>query len=398
VAAAVLTGCLASPLVPTTAPAAGAGPVGAGGSHRVAPAGAPLTVSVAPAGRMSPAYDIQVRNGGPQPVVTTIRQEVPAGMSAIAISDGGSTAARDGTGRLELRWRVRVPAGGVETVSATMSGAPPNADVAAPACAFTGDDTVPVDCATATWSPPRMVAVARLPWWRQPVVAAVVAVLLLLTAVLAMAVRTSRRRRAAARQASRDALAHAEPNVYPRPVRPAPTTYAPRRRPPLWALVGLLLLVVVSGSVAALWTATRRVSAVQANRQPSSGAWIGPAPSGPVGMPLREASFEFTVYGVSCPRNSGRCQATVGLRNVSDRPQQWYGSLQRAYLADGNWVDADPVATRAAAGGRDPFADPVAPGERRLFPLVFDTAGRSAPTALELRSAVFSAGVRVNLT
>ncbi|MFD0823735.1 hypothetical protein ACFQ0D_36665, partial [Micromonospora zhanjiangensis] len=174
----------------------------------------------------------------------------------------------------------------------------------------------------------------------------------------------------------------------------APT---PRRRPPLWAMMAVALVLLVGASVAALWTATSRATAMNANRQPSSGAWVGSAVSGPVGAPLRETGFEFTVYRMSCPPGARQCVATVGLRNVSPRGQQWYAPMQRAYLPTGDWVTADEAATRAVNGGRDLFAETVPPGDRYVVPVVFPVAGRQ-PTWIELRSEVFSAGVRVNLT
>ncbi|ASW53962.1 hypothetical protein [Plantactinospora sp. KBS50] len=72
--------------------------------------------------------------------------------------------------------------------------------------------------------------------------------------------------------------------------------------------------------------------------------------------------------------------------------------MQRLYLPDGNWVSADEAATRAANRNTDQFADPIPPGERLLVPLVFPTTGTTRPTAVELRSSVFSAGARVDLT
>lgn len=121
--------------------------------------------------------------------------------------------------------------------------------------------------------------------------------------------------------------------------------------------------------------------------------------NGTVGVPLRESAFEFTVYRVACDPGSGarRCQATVGLRNVSPEQQSWHGRLQRAYLSDGNFVSTDEQATRMANQGRDVFAQPVAAGTRMVLPLVFTVIGREPPTQLELRSGVFSAGVRVDV-
>ena len=87
-------------------------------------------------------------------------------------------------------------------------------------------------------------------------------------------------------------------------------------------------VVVLAGVVGtAGWTATRQVAAIDTQKQPTSGAWMGSGVTGPVGVPLRESAFEFTVYRMSCgapgtaaktdgggaaPANGRRCEATVG--------------------------------------------------------------------------------------
>ncbi|WP_422770919.1 hypothetical protein ACN28C_30405 [Plantactinospora sp. WMMC1484] len=185
--------------------------------------------------------------------------------------------------------------------------------------------------------------------------------------------------------------------------RPTPhpaTTYRPPRRrprPPAWAAVGTAALLAVALAALTAWTGSSQVSAINGDRQPSSGAWVGRTVAGPVGTSLRESAFEFTVYRLACPPAPGGCQAIVGLRNLTDRSQQWHGTLQRAYLPNGDWVGADVPATQIANAGKDPFADPVPAGERVVTPLVFAPTGGAAPTRIELRSAVFSAGVSVDV-
>ncbi|TDB67637.1 hypothetical protein E1182_30515, partial [Micromonospora sp. KC721] len=162
-----------------------------------------------------------------------------------------------------------------------------------------------------------------------------------------------------------------------------------------------VVAVLFVGVVAtAGFTATREVSAIQAGRQPTSGAWVGRSATGTVGTPVREQAFEFTVYRVVCDTGTGtgrRCQATVGVRNLTPEQQVWHGELQRAYLPGGNWVSADQDATRRLNLGRDVFAQPVAAGSRVVLPLVFTVNGTQRPEQLELRSGVFSAGVRVDV-
>jgi hypothetical protein len=377
-----LIGCLAVMAAPAAAASAAAGNV---------------TLAVAPAGRTLPGYEIEIRNGGSIPVDATVRQELPPGLSPIAISNGGQmTTSASRTGGTELSWRLRVPPGAASTVSATMNN-PPSPAVAAPACAFTGIGLVPDDCATAVWSAPKVDDRPAAPWWQSATIIEGAAAALLVAVAVGLAFRARRRRRRNARLAANEVLAYSESNVYPKPRDPAPRTPTPRRRPPLWAIVAAGLALLIGASVTALWTATSRVTAMNANRQPSSGAWVGSASSGPIGEPLREAAFEFTVYRMNCPAGAPQCVATVGLRNISERGQQWYAALQRAYLPSGDWVTTDENATRLANGGRDLFAETIPPGDRYVVPLVFAVSGQQ-PTQIELRSAVFSAGVRVNLT
>ncbi|MFY1690648.1 hypothetical protein [Plantactinospora sp. WMMB782] len=185
--------------------------------------------------------------------------------------------------------------------------------------------------------------------------------------------------------------------------RPAPhpaATYRPPRRrprPPAWAAVGFAALLAVALAGLTAWTGSSQVSAINGDRQPSSGAWIGKTVAGPLGTGLRESAFEFTVYRLVCPPAPGGCQAILGVRNLTDKSQQWHGTLQRAYLPSGDWVGADLPATQVANAGRDPFAEPVPAGQRMITPLVFASTGAAEPTRIELRSAVFSAGVSVDV-
>ncbi|GAB3153884.1 hypothetical protein GCM10027290_47510 [Micromonospora sonneratiae] len=365
-----------------------------------------VTVAVTPVGAASPTYRIDVRNSGDSTVGTTVRQELPQRVAPTGISNGGQATAPNGPDRgTEVSWQLQLGAHDAMSLTTVLAPTVDSTPVTAPACAFAIGGDTPYDCATATWDAAVMnpAAPAPPPWWRHPAVLGGAVVALLVLAVLSwLGYRIWNRRtilrRAASRQ--RSGVAVYDPNatrgtLYPRPAAPRPRA---RRRPPAWLAVGVAIAILGGVVAGAVWTATARVSAMQTDRQPSNGAWIGQSRTGPVGAPLQESAFEFTVYRVSCPPGTQHCQATVGLRNLTQEKQTWYGALQRAYLPDGNWVGADEAATRAANQGRDLFSTPVPAGGRLLFPLVFNTAGRELPTQLELRSAVFSAGVRVDVT
>lgn len=432
----------------------------------------PVTVSVTSTGAGNPGYRIDVRNDSGATVETTLRQELPPGAAPISISHGGRAATPPGqTSGTEVSWQLHLVAGGAATVHTEVAQPSADVPVTASACAFPGDGQVPYDCASATWhSAGATAATAARPLWRRtPVQLACLAALLLIAGGVAGLAWWRRRReqRQRADRVGQDRAASSPPGTPGRPSgrrigrpasggavyragsfggpqlvhdepptrpdggtaggpggnlvggwwRPAAPPGPPRRfRPPTWAAVALAALLAVGLAVTVVATASTQVTAISADQQPSSGAWIGSSVTGQVGDPLRDSAFEFTVYRLACPDPGAstdpmsspdpiggsepgalRCQVTLGLRNVSGRSQHWDGALQRAYLPGGDWVTADETATLAANAGRDYFAQPIPPDARLVFPLVFTLPGVQTPTRIELRSEVFSAGVSVDV-
>ncbi|WP_444950250.1 hypothetical protein [Micromonospora ureilytica] len=381
-----------------------------------APASAPpqqVTVAVATESSPAPRYRIQVRNVSNSPLETTVRQELPPGSSTTAISGGGRSTPAGGS-TTEVTWRLRLPAHSTTTLGTALAATAPGRPLTAPTCAFTSDGSRPYDCATATWqaaAAPAAEVTEAPPWRRYPVLLAGLAVLLLISAALVWVWRRRRGRRVTAAALSTGGGAGGDRGtIYPRPAAPNPVRR--RRTPPVWMLVGAAVVVLAGVVGTAGWTATRQVAAIDTQKQPTSGAWTGTGVNGALGVPLRESAFEFTVYRMTCgapgtagkaagggaaPANGRRCEATVGVRNVTGDHQPWHSELQRAYLPGGRWVSTDESATRTANLGRDIFADPMAAGTRMVLPLVFTVDGRDPPQQLELRSGVFSAGVRVQM-
>lgn len=424
--------------VPVALPGAGATPIPTGvpavppavpttGPAPVRPSMPPVSVAVGAAGTPAPGYRIEVRNAGTAPVDTMVRQELPSGSRATTVTGGGRTTRPAGSNAGEVTWRLRLPAKSTTTLHTALSVPGPGRSVTAPTCVYGTDGTRPYDCATATWvgaaTAPAAQVTAAPAWRRPPVLLAAFTALLVVTAgVLWWALWRRRRRTAAtagtglsgggAMSAGAGAPGSGVPGqgspaergtVYPRTAVPAPASR--RRRPPVWLVVGVAAAVLAGVVGAAAWSATQRVAAMDTTKQPTSGAWVGSSVTGALGQPLRETAFEFTVYRVSCgadvlpaaPGGGRPCLATVGVRNVTNEDQTWHGQLQRAYLPSGNWVAADEDATRVANLGRDVFSQPVAAGRRVLLPLVFTMRGDEPPKRLELRSGVFSAGVRVDV-
>ncbi|MEU1886361.1 hypothetical protein [Micromonospora sp. WMMD987] len=398
------------PVTPS-APAPGMTTAGNPGAPRPAPQ---LTVAVAPAATPVPGYRILVRNTGDSAVQTMVRQELPANTSTTAVSAGGlATRPRGSSGGGEVTWRLVVPAGATRTLDTALAATAPGQELTAPACAYTRDGDQPYDCATATWrsaAAPEAVVPAT-PVWRQPLIllGAALVVLALLAGGLWWWLRARRRAGGIAPTGTAPAAVGMPPyaggpaspgggTVYPRPATPGRPGRP--RSPSVWLVVGVAAAVLAGVVSAATWTATRQVAAIDTSKQPTAGAWTGTTTTGTVGTPLREEAFEFTVYRVVCGTASAvdqRCQATVGVRNVTPEQQSWHGQLQRAYLPGGTWVSTDEDATRLANLGRDVFAEPVPGGSRVVLPLVFTVHGTQKPQQLELRSGVFSAGVRVDV-
>ncbi|MEH0931448.1 hypothetical protein [Micromonospora sp. CPCC 205558] len=381
-----------------------------------APASAPpqpVTVAVATESSPAPRYRIQVRNVSNSTLDTTVRQELPPGSTTTAISGGGWSTPANGSAT-EVTWRLRLPAHSTTTLGTALAATAPGQPLTAPTCAFTSDGSRPYDCATATWQAAVAPAaeVTEAPGWRRyPVLLAGLAILLLISAALVWVWRRRRGRRVTAAALATDGGAEdGRGTIYPRPAAPSPVRR--RRTPPVWMLVGAAVVVLAGVVGTAGWTATRQVAAIDTQKQPTSGAWMGTGVTGSLGVPLRESAFEFTVYRMTCgapgsagkadgggpaPAKGRRCEATVGVRNVTGDHQPWHSELQRAYLPGGRWVSTDESATRSANLGRDVFADPMAAGTRMVLPLVFTIDGRDPPQQLELRSGVFSAGVRVQM-
>ncbi len=424
-APAVIPGAAATP-IPTGVPAVPPA-VPTTGPAPVRPSMPPISVAVGASGTPAPGYRIEVRNAGTAPVDTMVRQELPSGSRATTVTGGGRTTRPAGSSAGEVTWRLRLPAKSTTTLHTALSVPGPGRSVTAPTCVYGTDGTRPYDCATATWvgaaTAPAAQVTAAPAWRRPPVLLAAFTALLVVTAGVLWWALWRRRRRTAATAGTRlsgSGAMSAGPGapgsgvpgqgspaergtVYPRTAVPAPANR--RRRPPVWLVVGVAAAVLAGVVGAAAWSATQRVAAMDTTKQPTSGAWVGSSVTGALGQPLRETAFEFTVYRVSCgadvlpaaPGGGRPCLATVGVRNVTNEDQTWHGQLQRAYLPSGNWVAADEDATRVANLGRDVFSQPVAAGRRVLLPLVFTMRGDEPPKRLELRSGVFSAGVRVDV-
>ncbi|HEY8533913.1 MAG TPA: hypothetical protein VIL44_08605 [Micromonospora sp.] len=348
-----------------------------------------VSLSIDSSGQYWPDYRLQVRNATPRPISVTVRQELPRGTAVTVASDGGQAEQN------ELVWRIRVPARASSTLTASLTHSGDVEPLISPACAYQRRGERPYDCATASWMPPpHITPTVATPWWRQPHRIAAIALGALLTALILWQARRRRSRRAPRRR-----IAHAQ-SPATRPLAPAltPAPRRRRRRPPAFLVFAVVIVLLGVGIATAAGAAVLGAHSVGFLGTARTAAWIGSPQAGPIGVELREAAFDFTVYRIACRPLAGdthRCLATVGVRNHTNRDQHWYASMQRAYLPTGTWVAADEEATRAANGGRDMFAEPVAPGQRLLVPLAFTITGDLLPSRLELRSGVFSAGVSV---
>ncbi|SDY56067.1 hypothetical protein SAMN05444365_102650 [Micromonospora pattaloongensis] len=349
----------------------------------------PQTVSLGinSSGTLSPNYRIEVRNSTAKPIDVTVRQELPRGTTVTTTSP----EARPKEG--EVTWQLKAPPRSNTTLTSSLTHSG-GSTLFSPACAYERDGSRPYSCATAAWTPPPDITPRHAPpWWQQPrtltiIGASALVGLTLLWGLVAVARRW--RRRAAGR--SRIGPTTRAPI---RGLAPPPAPRRRRRPPAVVVLAFTLLLLALTGALG-----TRAVVAgadtIQLARQQTG--WVGNQTSGPVGAALREDSFEFTVYRIGCQQvgpGTRRCIATVGVHNASGKDGHWHAGLQRAYLPTGSWVSTDEAATREANKGRDMFAEPLAAGQRLLFPLAFTVTSELLPTRIELRSGAFNAGVSV---
>lgn len=388
-------GALLAVLLPLTQPVAAPPPAA---SSVAVPAG--VSVEVASGGK-APAYRIEVRNETDAAVTTQVRLGLPPDAVISSVSEGGQAGPTVPAGT-EVAWQLRLPARGAATLRASLDSAP-HKPLAAPACAFVEDGIMAYDCATAIWG---LGSGTTTPWWRQPaVIVGAVALLAIFVAAGWWWVRRRRRRGRPAGSRPVHAAAGLRAAIGPvKPVKPAadPAEAAEarrRRRPPTWQVVGSAAVLLVGTLTGLVWVGGSQAMSLAPNTESTSGAWVGTASTGRIGMPIRDSAFEFTVYRMACAPDGqpGRqqCVANIGLHNVANASQPWYASMQRAYLPDGTWVTADEAATRAANGNQDIFAYPIPAGGRLLAPLVFTVSEGITPTRIELRSAVFSAGVSI---
>lgn len=371
-------------------------------AHRAAMR-AGVSVEVVSEGQ-NPVYRIEVRNGTDAEVTTTVRQSLPHDVAIRSVSKGGrSVLTGSGT---EIAWQLRLPARAEATLQTALESAP-HVPLAGPACAFIGEGDMAYDCATAVWGVPD-----APPWWHRPqVIIGAVALLVALATVGAWWWWRGRRPRRVAHAAFRrrqpsqsqtgpraqtkprsHAAARPRSEVAATARRPAP------RRPRNWKVVGSAAFLLFGTVSALLWIGGHQAMSLAPSAQSTTGAWMGTAVTGRLGTPVRDAAFQFTVYRLVCSpdgTDSQRCVANVGLQNVSDTSQPWYAGMQRAYLSSGTWVTGDDAATRAANGNQDIFAHPIPAGGRLLAPLVFTIPGDTTLERIELRSAVFSAGVSI---
>ncbi|GAA1877327.1 hypothetical protein [Asanoa iriomotensis] len=351
-------------------------PVAAAPAAAAQPDASQVDVAVTSTGHRDAEYHVVVRNFTAAPTELSVRQSIPDGAGVTATNPAPGPGGSPGPGSPnEIVWPVRLGPYEATTLTATFTPAHGGTPVSGAACAYVGLAGEPIDCAASVWTPagPAVLDPQPEPWWRHwwvPVLG------MLLVAATVLFVRYGWPR-AAARVTALTDRGRAGVAVVTA----------------LVLLAGLGVLVVALG-LPKLASATSET----AQRGPGSG-WIGPTSSGALGTPLRENAFEFTAYRFVCvPEGSGqRCTAVVGLTNRSTTPEFWHPHLQRLAVAGDLAVHTDEMATRAANGGRDVFAAPLAPGDQRLAQVSWAIPAGATPTMIELHSGAFANGVRVRV-
>jgi hypothetical protein len=275
-----------------------------------------------------------------------------------------------------VAWPVRL--GPFESTTLTATFKPgQQRTLSGAACAYVGWAGEPVDCSASVWTsehanPVAVAAPVPGPWWRAwwvPVAAALLAVAAVLLTRYGWP-------RAAARVAA----------------------LTDRGRAGVAVITALVLLAGL-GMLAVALVVPRLATATAKTERTAANPWLGPVPTGGIGVPLRENMFEFTAYRFACAQVGGgqRCTAVVGMTNTGPAPEHWHPHLQRLTTAGGEQVTTDVIATRVANGGQNVFDAPVVPGHRLIAQVAWSLPGSETPTAVELRSGAFAQGARVTL-
>jgi len=302
-----------------------------------------------------------------------------------------------------------------QSTTLTATFAPEGADrLSGAACAYVGWAGEPIDCSASVWTPTATTA-ATASWWRSWWVLLIAAVALATLVLSLVNVRAGARASLSAGASlrtgpARTAQSGTGPDWNARPGVGSVGGASPdqglvgrggegTRRPPTWVAVVLAVAMVLGLGIAAVAVGGSKLAAAADSGPGNTEGWVGPVAEGPIGTALRENAFEFTAYRFGCePAQGGgdTCTAVVGLTNPESAPERWHPQMQRL-RAGGARVQADAAATRVANGGRDVFADLVAPGHRVLAQLVWTVPDGATPTAIELRSGAFAQGATVTL-
>ncbi|NUT36540.1 MAG: DUF4352 domain-containing protein [Hamadaea sp.] len=351
-------------------PALFAVPVAAPAPHSASQPDVSVTVESTGTGAAT-AYRIVLANATAQPVTAKVVQHLPEATTAVTARDGTV----EGT---TVSWAVKVGANSTTAVESAATLPVPHDALTTSACASRADGGQLLDCTAAEVAE---VAAPAAPLWRRWLPYVVLAAALGVLGWAAMRLWKTRAGRAA--------------------TAPAPRA---RRDVPWWipvsvAMVGLLAVVAVG----LLALTPRMKSAVSTVHGAGGQGWNGQYVPLTIGEPVSDGAAEFTVYAANCAEakpgaKTASCEVTVSVRTVGGEPLLLYRSMQRLYLSDTTWVEADGGATAKANGGADVFAGALAPGAERLMTVTFTVPAGAEPQRLELREGAFARGVYLDLT
>lgn len=188
-------------------------------------------------------------------------------------------------------------------------------------------------------------------------------------------------------------------------VQPVRQTRPRRATPWLWALAGVVVLILLFafGASANDWgPATKSEAAV-----PTARPTVSRAPG--IGAKVRDGDFEFKVSKVDCGRTTvtngilkttadGKfCVVSMTVRNLGDESKLFSSKIQHAYDAAGTKFTDDDLADFYANDNSQTFLKEIAPGRAVGKKIVFDVPAGTDLTVLELHESIFSSGVRVSL-
>ncbi|WP_216917908.1 DUF4352 domain-containing protein [Nocardia noduli] len=203
------------------------------------------------------------------------------------------------------------------------------------------------------------------------------------------------------------------PPPQPYPFHSTQPPQPPKRKTPVWPWILIGGSILACGGcfglvgVAANNSDDKSTATVTLDSAPNPGVTPAAPDYAPAGSAVRDGKFEFVVTRVDEPvgvvgdnpylRSTAQGQyilVHVGVTNIGDKPQTYFGSNQTLIDDQGRKFEND---TRAEINVNDHMSTAINPGNSIAVTIVFDVPAGTVPAVLELHDSMFSGGAEVAL-